>query len=61
MAFFRSPLLRRIIYIVAFGLALMRFAANRSHSEPLIVDQPTSMASIEQSAPGTISAELWAS
>lgn len=39
MAFFRSATLRRIIYAVAFGLALMRFAT-RSHSEPLPVDDP---------------------
>jgi hypothetical protein len=38
MNFFRSPTLRRIIYAVAFGLALLRFAATRSHSEPLPVD-----------------------
>ena len=49
MAFFRSPLLRRIIYIVAFGLALMRFAANRSHSEPLTATEPPPIATAEQS------------
>jgi hypothetical protein len=37
MAFFRSPLLRRIIYAVAIALALVRFAT-RSHSEPLPLD-----------------------
>jgi hypothetical protein len=29
MTFFRSPLLRRIVYVIAAGLALVRFA-NRS-------------------------------
>lgn len=39
MTFFRSAALRRIIYAVAFGLVLMRFAT-RSHSETLPVDDP---------------------
>ena len=34
MSFFRSPLLRRIIYALAAALALVRFA-NRSHAEPI--------------------------
>ena len=44
MAFFRSPLLRRIIYVIAFGLAVARFASSRSHSEPLIVGDPPATA-----------------
>ena len=40
MQFFRSPLVRRIIYAVAIGLAVVRFATTRSHSEPLWVDDP---------------------
>jgi hypothetical protein len=43
MAFFRSPLLRRIIYAVAIALALARFAT-RSHSEPLPADSPPPIA-----------------
>ena len=39
MQFFRSPLLRRIIYAVAIALALTRFAT-RSHSEPLLAEDP---------------------
>jgi hypothetical protein len=39
MTFLRSPWLRRIIYVIAAGLALVRFA-NRSHSEPLPIDDP---------------------
>src|SRR5258707_835920 len=34
MDFFRSPLLRRILYAIAFGLALVRFV-HRAHSEPM--------------------------
>jgi hypothetical protein len=45
MAFFRSPLLRRIIYAVAIALALVRFAT-RSHSEPLAADGPPPIATI---------------
>lgn len=34
MSFFRSPLLRRVFYAIAIGLALVRLAT-RAHSEPL--------------------------
>jgi hypothetical protein len=44
MQFFRSPLLRRIIYAVAIALA--RFAT-RSHSEPLSADDPLPHAAIQ--------------
>lgn len=37
MSFFRSAAVRRIIYAIAIGLALVRFA-NRAHSEPLSDD-----------------------
>jgi len=50
MAFFRSPLLRRIIYVIAACLALARFAGTRSHSEPLTLDYPEPKAGIEQPA-----------
>jgi hypothetical protein len=50
MAFLRSPLLRRIIYVIAFGLALLRFAGTRSHSEPLTLNDPRQKVSIEQLA-----------
>jgi len=46
MQFFRSALLRRIIYAVAIALALLRFTATRSHSEPLPVDDPSPPAAI---------------
>lgn len=39
MAFFRSPFFRRIIYAIAFALALTRFAG-RSHAETLPPDDP---------------------
>jgi hypothetical protein len=48
MTFFRSPILRRIAYVIAFGLAVARFAAARSHSEPLIFDDPLPNAAIER-------------
>jgi hypothetical protein len=47
MAFFRSPILRRVIYAVALGLALMRFAATRSHSEPLVLGDPLPKGAVE--------------
>jgi hypothetical protein len=47
MQFFRSPLLRRIIYAVVIALALTRFAT-RSHSEPLLADDRLPPAAIQQ-------------
>ena len=48
MQFFRSALLRRIIYAVAIALALVRFATTRSHSEPLPVDDSLPRPAIQQ-------------
>lgn len=45
MDFFRSPLLRRILYVIAAALALVRFAT-RSHSEPLPVDNPLARSAV---------------
>lgn len=39
MSFFRSAALRRTIYALAIGLALLRLAS-RAHSEPLPDDVP---------------------
>ncbi len=47
MAFFRSPLLRRIIYAIVFGLALLRLTA-RSHSESLPIGDPLPQGEIAQ-------------
>lgn len=47
MAFFRSPILRRVIYAIVFGLALVRLST-RSHSEPLPIDEPLQRAEIAQ-------------
>jgi hypothetical protein len=49
MTFFRSPLLRRIVYVIAAGLALVRFA-NRSHSEPLPIDDPMPRSAVASQA-----------
>jgi hypothetical protein len=45
MDFFRSPLLRRVLYVIAAGLALMRFAS-RSHSGPLPIHDPASPSAV---------------
>ncbi len=47
MALFRSAALRRIIYVIAFGLALTRFLSH-AHSEPRFADAPASVPAIVQ-------------
>ena len=47
MQFFRSALLRGFVYAITIALALVRFGATRSHSEPLPVDHALPRATIQ--------------
>jgi hypothetical protein len=51
MQFFRSPLLRRIIYAIAIALALVRFATTRSHSQPFLVDDAAPQTVVQRGVP----------
>jgi hypothetical protein len=51
MDFFRSALLRRIIYAIAIALALTRLSS-RSHSEPLSPAEPGLPPAFEESSGG---------
>jgi hypothetical protein len=44
MAFFRSALLRRIVYVIAFAIAVSRLA-HHAHSEVLTADAPAGISS----------------
>ncbi len=50
MSFFRSAALRRIVYAIVIGLALVRLAS-RAHSEALSVEPAASVATIARLAP----------
>jgi hypothetical protein len=49
MSFFRSAALRRIVYALVIGLALVRLAS-RAHSETLPMEPTMSVATIERLA-----------